>query len=136
MLNVNQTRDWNSSLFSQYNFQFGSFIKPTNELSNFNIIVGGVLSIYALSNFLDTWNEKFSKVAKLKKLNIRDVYHILSLSTLIAPLAIITQSSIKFYTDYSSTLHSSLRGNTLYTLFGGAAIMYGVKKPSNLNTTK
>ncbi|KIE05777.1 hypothetical protein NF27_CY00130 [Candidatus Jidaibacter acanthamoeba] len=136
MLNVNQAWDWNSSFFFQYNSQIRNVFKPTNELTTFNTAVGGVLSVYALSNFLDTWNGKFSSVKNLKNFNLRDIYHILSLSTLVAPLAIITQSSIRFYTDYSSTLHSSLRGNTLYTLLGGAAIMYGVKKPSNLNTTK
>ncbi|AIF80652.1 hypothetical protein I862_00435 [endosymbiont of Acanthamoeba sp. UWC8] len=137
MLNINPTWNWNSSLFSQIDFKNSLFFKPTLELNPIANVVGGVLSIYTFSNFLDTWNHKFSTAAKLKELNLRDVYHILSLSTLIAPLASIIQNSSAFYKSYSSYLYSSLRGNSiytlLYTLLGGSIVLYNL--PNYLKST-
>ncbi|MBA8667319.1 hypothetical protein H1Q59_05375, partial [Holosporaceae bacterium 'Namur'] len=133
MLNINPTWNWNSSLFSQIDFKNSLFFKPTLELNPIANVVGGILSIYTFNNFLDTWNRKFSTAAKLKELNLRDVYHILSLSTLIAPLASIIQNSSVFYKSYSSYLYSSLRGGSIYTLLGASIVLYNL--PNALKST-
>ncbi len=116
MLKINSNWNMHASFFSQV--KFDSLFSKAVELNPINYVWGGGLSLFALKNFMDTWNKKVSGEVKWRQLGIRDLYNIVSLSTLILPLAGIAQTAPTVVNYCYTNLHRMLPGFSLIPVIG------------------